>query len=117
MYSKYALQIKEMKILPYWLRQLKQTGEQQCTFLILQLIYAALAIDKSEGYTEPTEHQQEDKLKLKEDRLKLEKIASDNYKIFNESNGLEIVTGCLSYGFLDLKNEEKFKKHLDSKRL
>jgi len=35
LYSKYALQIKEIKTLPYWLRQLKQRGEQQCTFLTL----------------------------------------------------------------------------------
>lgn len=64
----------------------------------------ALAIEKSEGFKAQTKE---------EDQKIMRKIASDNYKIFNETNGLEIVTGCLSYGFLDLKNEKKFKAHFE----
>ena len=78
LYRKYSKSIGPMKLIPYWLRLLQDSKEKHCYFLVLQLLLVALdAPYKSEE-------------------------AIYNFKIFEDANGLQIMMGCLNYGYQDL---------------
>ena len=93
-YSKYAFLIGPLKTMPYWLRFVENPLEHPCRYLALQMIIAAISIG--------------DEIKDKQ------MIAAENFRLFDQNQGIRIVFGCVNFAFLDLKDEPKFKKELEN---
>ena len=64
--------------MPYWLRLLRDQREKRCNFLVLQLILVTLDVPPKS------------------------KEAAANVKIFEDAKGMEVIVGCLNFGYRDL---------------
>ena len=91
LYRNYPALIGPVKLLPYWLRLLQDLKERSCYFLVMQLILVVL------------------------DAPPKSKEAMANAKIFEDSNGLEIIVGCLNFGYRELQDSEIMRKVRDYK--
>ena len=81
LYTKNHKTLREVRTLPYWLKLLELEEYKKSRFLILQFILSVLSVPTKE-------------------------IASLNYQIFTESDGVKKVFGCLNLAFKDLKLNE-----------